>query len=215
MLFLGFLVALPMLIIVSLSVFGGGQVFMPIFAWLWSLIGKVFGANINEDTINNIFTVSNTTPGVVSTKFAFFTGYIVADGQWWGFIAMFVTYLVFCLPAIIIMVLAMKYITKFKNNTLVANLLLLMKPIVAGIMLSLAVSLLISIFTPEIKFNSSTADSYIQTSSSYFVGYKNILLKIYVPVGIFFSWLAARKKWNLFVIILINISISLFLFADY
>ncbi|MGZ9756777.1 chromate transporter [Mycoplasma sp. 6243] len=210
---LAFLVALPFLILISLSVFGGGQVFMPIFRWLWMFLAQNFGANINDDHINTIFTVANSTPGVVSTKFAFFTGYIIANGQWWGYLAMFLTYLIFCLPAIIIMVLAMKYINKFKTNTFVKNMLIIMRPIVAGIILSLALQLFLAIFVPEVSFNKSLAKYAIEKKEVFFVGYRNILLKIYVPIGILFSYYLAKKKFSLFLIIVINIAISFFLFA--
>ncbi|WLP85829.1 chromate transporter [Mycoplasma seminis] len=214
--FIGFLVCIPLIIFISLSVFGGGQVFMPIFQWLWNLMHSTFGVDsLDETMINNIFTVANTTPGVVSTKFAFFTGYVVANGSWWGYIAMFITYLVFCLPAIIVMVITMKYVKKFKTNSFVANMLIVMKPIVAGIMISLAISLFISIIIPEYYFNSSTKGYAGIAENNYFVGYKNIILKIYVPVGIIGSYYLAKKKFSLFLIILINIVISLILFAPY
>ncbi|MHA0272657.1 chromate transporter [Mycoplasma sp. 48589B] len=213
---IGFLVCIPLIIFISLSVFGGGQVFMPIFQWLWNLMHSTFGVkSLDEEAINSIFTVANTTPGVVSTKFAFFTGYVVANGEWWGYLAMFVTYLVFCLPAIVVMVITMKYVKKFKTNSYVANMLIVMKPIVAGIMISLAISLLISILVPEYYFNSSTKGYTGIAEYNYFTGYKNILLKIYVPVGIIGSYFLAKKKVSLFVIIVVNIIISILLFAPY
>ncbi|MEA4134404.1 chromate transporter [Mycoplasma sp. 2704] len=215
MLLTALLVCLPLLILISLSIFGGGQVFMPIFQWLWNFLAQVFGANIDENAINNVFAISNTTPGVVSTKFAFFTGYLVASGQWWGYIAVFLTYVIFCLPAIIVMVIAMKYIKKFKTNTFIANMLIIMKPIVSGIIIALAIQLFISIYVPEIFFNSSSKGYAGWTSNNYFVGYKNILLKIYVPIGILGSYYLAKRRISLFWIILINIAISLILFAPY
>ncbi|SJZ50643.1 Chromate transporter [Mycoplasmopsis verecunda] len=213
---IGFIVCIPLIIFISLSVFGGGQVFMPIFQWLWNLMHSTFGiTQLDETAINNIFTVANTTPGVVSTKFAFFTGYVVANGSWWGYITMFITYLVFCLPAIIVMVITMKYVKKFKTNSFVANMLIVMKPIVAGIMISLAISLLISILVPEYYFNSSTKGYLGISESNYFTGYKNVLLKIYVPIGIIGSYFLAKRKVSLFLIIVVNIIISLLLFAPY
>ncbi|MFV8468446.1 chromate transporter [Mycoplasma sp. B6188] len=213
---IGFLVCIPLIVFISLSVFGGGQVFMPIFQWLWNLMHSTFGVDkLDEAAINNIFTVANTTPGVVSTKFAFFTGYVVANGAWWGYLAMFATYLVFCLPAIAVMVITMKYVKKFKTNSFVANMLIVMKPIVAGIMISLALSLLISILVPEYYFNSSTKGYAGISENNYFTGYKNILLKIYVPLGILGSYIMAKKKVSLFIIIVVNIIISLILFAPY
>ncbi|TDV24258.1 chromate transporter [Mycoplasmopsis mustelae] len=214
MFFVGLIVALTFLMLVSLSVFGGGQVFMPIFRWLWLFLASNFGANINDDKINTVFTVSNSTPGVVSTKFGFFTGYLIANGQWWGYIAMFITYLVFCLPAIIVMVLAMKYIKKFKANTIIKNMLIVMRPIIAGIVLSLALQLFLSIFIPEINFNKSVSEyATLNHSTNFFIGYRNVLLKIYVPIGIGISYYLTKKKLSLFLIIIINIMLSFFLFA--
>ncbi|UWV84256.1 hypothetical protein [Mycoplasmopsis felis] len=73
---------------------------MPIFRWLWTFLSSVFGSQISEEKINTVFAVSNSTPGVVSTKFGFFTGFLAAysdDGSvlWW-YVAMFVTYFFFC-----------------------------------------------------------------------------------------------------------------------
>ncbi|EIE39346.1 chromate transporter [Mycoplasmopsis canis] len=213
---LALILSIPLLIIISLSVFGGGQVFMPVFEWLWKFLNSLFNLNIDDQVIYKVFTVSNATPGVVSTKFGFLTGYLVSKGEWWGFIAVFLTYLVFCIPAIIVMVLAMKYITKFKSNSYVKNMIIVMKPIVAGIMLSLAVQLFLSVILPEIGFNKGTGADYIKindSSKNFFVGYRNILLKMYVVLGIGFSFYLARKKKSLFMIIIINVLISLFLFA--
>ncbi|WP_371813980.1 chromate transporter [Mycoplasma sp. OR1901] len=207
------LVSIPLLILVSLIVFGGGQVFMPIFSWMWNLLNSAFGSNINDDTINKIFTVSNTTPGVVSTKFAFFTGYLVANGEWWGYLAIFLTYLVFCLPAIIMVLLAMKYISKFRTNTFTKNLMTIMKPIVSGIIISLAIQLFIGVFAPEITFNKGVDKYAMLNSKNIFIGYKNILLKIFVPVGILYSYWLAKKNYSLFWIIIINVSISFIIFG--
>lgn len=66
-------VSLPLLIVISLSVFGGGKVFIPVFLWLWNFLAKTFNLDISEVQINNVFAVSNSTPGVVSTKFSFVT----------------------------------------------------------------------------------------------------------------------------------------------
>ncbi|QNM93451.1 chromate transporter [Mycoplasma sp. Pen4] len=226
MLAIGLLISIPLIIIISLSVFGGGQVFMPIFSWLWTLMHNNFGASqLTQDKIDSVFTIANTTPGVVSTKFAFFTGYLVANGEWWGYLAVFLTYLIFCLPAIFVMALAMKYVKKFKTNKYIANMLIVMKPIVAGIMIALSLQLLISILFPEVIFNKSI-DEYAKLSKPGASGYdvfiahghgyyRNILLKIYVPVGIFGSYFLAKKKFSLFIIILINIAVSILLFAPY
>ncbi|WP_322908306.1 chromate transporter [Mycoplasmopsis felis] len=220
MIFVAFLISIPLLILISLSVFGGGQIFMPIFRWLWTFLSSVFGSQISEEKINTVFAVSNSTPGVVSTKFGFFTGFLTAysdDGSvlWWGYVAMFVTYFFFCLPAIIIMLLAMRYIKKFKNNSFVKNMLIILRPIISGIIFSLVLQLLVQIFLPEIEFNKNSIKyfSYTKTENNFFSGYKGVLLKIYVPLGILISYYLAKKKFSLFLIILLNVCVSFILFA--
>ncbi|WP_322912979.1 chromate transporter [Mycoplasmopsis felis] len=220
MIFIGFLISIPLLILISLSVFGGGQIFMPIFRWLWTFLSSVFGSQISEEKINTVFAISNSTPGVVSTKFGFFTGFLAAysdDGSvlWWGYVAMFVTYFFFCLPAIIIMLLAMRYIKKFKSNSFVKNMLIMLRPIISGIIFSLALQLLVQIFLPEIEFNKNSINyfSYTKTENNFFRGYKDVLLKIYVPLGILISYYLAKKKFSLFLIILLNVCVSFILFA--
>lgn len=213
--FVALILSIPMLVLISLSVFGGGQVFMPVFEWFWKFLNNQFNLNISEEKIVNIFTVSNTTPGVVSTKFGFLTGYLVANGQWWMILAVLLTYIIFCIPAIIIMVLAMKYVDKFKSNTYMKNLLIVMKPIVAGIMIALAIQLFLGIIEPSLSFNKST-DNYFkikEPDNHIFTAYKNILLKFYVLLGIPTSIYLIKKLKSLFLIILINIIISLILFA--
>ncbi|MBN4083499.1 chromate transporter [Mycoplasma sp. CSL10137] len=207
------LVSIPLLILVSLIVFGGGQVFMPVFSWMWNLMSSTFGSQIDSDTINKVFTVSNTTPGVVSTKFAFFTGYLIANGEWWGYLAIFLTYLIFCIPAILMMLLAMKYINRFRSSTFIQNLMTIMKPIVSGIIISLAIQLFIGIYAPEIIFNKSIDKYAILSNDNLFVGYKNALLKIFITVGILYSYWLAKKNFSLFWIIIVNVSISFIIFG--
>lgn len=128
---------------------------------------------------------------------------------------MFVTYFFFCLPAIIIMLLAMRYIKKFKNNSFVKNMLIILRPIISGIIFSLVLQLLVQIFLPEIEFNKNSIKyfSYTKTENNFFSGYKGVLLKIYVPLGILISYYLAKKKFSLFLIILLNVCVSFILFA--
>ncbi|RIV16968.1 chromate transporter [Mycoplasmopsis gallopavonis] len=217
------LVALPFLVLISLIVFGGGQVFMPIFNWFWNLLANIFGTNIDEQKINQIFTVANSTPGVVSTKFAFYTGFLVANGSWWGYLAMFLTYLVFCLPAIFCIFFAMKYMNKFKENHFLKNLISIFKPLLAGIMLALAIQLLISIALPNYYFNksvnlyfgkmnpSSTSSLTLQVfgGNDKLSQIRRICLYIYLPLAAFIALIALKFKVNLFLIIIINVLLAI------
>ncbi|WP_036452848.1 chromate transporter [Mycoplasma buteonis] len=217
------LVSIPLIILISLIVFGGGQVFMPIFSWFWNLLAKNFGSQIDDNTINQVFTVSNSTPGVVSTKFAFFSGYLVANGEWWGYLAMFLTYLVFCLPAIGMMLLAMKYINKFEHNKMMQNLLIISKPLVAGIMIALSVQLLISILLPEFYFNKGITEYFGKVDleqkphslAALFdittpIGYlRKILLYVYVILAVIIAAVCVKFKKSLFIVIIINVVLSI------
>ncbi|EFF41667.1 chromate transporter [Mycoplasmopsis alligatoris] len=213
------LVSLPILILISLSVFGGGQVFMPVFKWFWEFLAEVFNANITQEQINKIFVVSNATPGVVSTKFAFFTGYIIAGGEWWGYLAMFLTYVIFCIPAIIVMLSTMKYIKKFESKMIIKKTMLYMKPIVAGIIISIALQLLISVMFPFISFNESVSNyasiDFLNDKAQFFSGWRRIALFIYFPVVCLISVYMCKKKISLFYIILLGIISSLIVFMPW
>ncbi|MCU9934143.1 chromate transporter [Mycoplasmopsis felis] len=131
---------------------------------------------------------------------------------------MFVTYFFFCFIAIIIMLLAMRYIKKFKSNSFVKNMLIMLRPIISGIIFSLALQLLVQIFLSyEIEFNKNSINyfSYTKTENNFFRGYKDVLLKIYVPLGILISYYLAKKKFSLFLIILLNVCVSFILFLLY
>ncbi|MBW0594789.1 chromate transporter [Mycoplasmopsis anatis] len=207
------------LVFASLSVFGGGQVFMPIFKWMWLFIAKNFNININETMINNAFTVSNSTPGIISTKFAFFTGYFISNGSWYGHLLTIVTYIFFVAPAILMMFYSMKYINKFNDSPILKRLIIILKPVVAGIVVSLALQLIISVIFPYLIFNDSINDYFQLNFSSqkviFFSGWRLIVLYIYVPISVIISFILYRKKVSLFWLIIANILIVLIIFMPW
>lgn len=207
------------LVFASLSVFGGGQVFMPIFKWMWLFIAKNFDININETMINNAFTVSNSTPGIISTKFAFFTGYFISNGSWYGHLLTIVTYFFFVAPAILMMFYSMKYINKFNDSPILKRLIIILKPVVAGIVVSLALQLIISVIFPYLIFNDSINDYFQLNFSSqkviFFSGWRLIVLYIYVPISVIISFILYRKKVSLFWLIIANILIVLIIFMPW
>lgn len=207
------------LVFASLSVFGGGQVFMPIFKWMWLFIAKNFDININETMINNAFTVSNSTPGIISTKFAFFTGYFISNGSWYGHLLTIVTYIFFVAPAILMMFYSMKYINKFNDSPILKRLIIILKPVVAGIVVSLALQLIISVIFPYLIFNDSINDYFQLNFSSqkviFFSGWRLIVLYIYVSISVIISFILYRKKVSLFWLIIANILIVLIIFMPW
>ncbi|AEM68427.1 chromate transporter [Mycoplasma putrefaciens] len=219
---LALLVSLVMITFISLSVFGGGQVFMPIFAWLWRSLATWFNVKIDEEFINNIFAIANSTPGILSPKFATITGYIVANGQWWGYFAMILTYLAFVIPPIFMMQIALKYSEKFSDSTFFKNLIKLMNPVVAGIIIALAIELIIGTMFPFIVFNQSAANywGFVDPKSptnkiKFLKGWRQIVLWIYVPIGVSLSTFLYLKKIQVFGLVLANVIIALILFQPW
>ncbi|ENY69060.1 Chromate transport protein [Mycoplasmopsis bovigenitalium 51080] len=217
--FVALLVCIPLIAFVSLSVFGGGQIFMPIFNWLWTSLGSWFGIKIPEELINNVFAISNSTPGILSPKFATITGYMVAEGQWWGFIAMFITYLAFVLPAILMMKLALKYSDKFHDAKYFKNLIRIMNPVVTAIIFALVIQLFIGLIAPNLVFNKS-AQEYISTTNSspksiFFSGWRLYALWCYVPSGIAISLYLYNKKIPMLGLILANVLVALVIFQPW
>ncbi|WP_027334766.1 chromate transporter [Mycoplasmopsis felifaucium] len=214
--FLLVLTTLTIIIIISLSVFGGGQIFMPIFQWFWSLLNKLFNTNISFDTMANLFTISNSTPGVFSTKLAFATGYLASNGHWFGFIFSFLTYLAFILVPILIMYGAMKLITKKQTTKYFSSLMNIMNPVIAGIIGALVIQLLVGLLFPQLIFNFSATQYIFDRSNSpkglFYDNSRKIALFIYVPLTVGFSAILYKLRCSIIMIILINIAVAMVVF---
>lgn len=171
---------LLMMCVISLSVFGSGQVFIPLFRWFWMFLEKTFNANISNDTINEVISISNLTPGLVSTKFAFFSGYLISNGYWYGYLAAILTYVVFALCAIMVLVFVMKNLKKFESSKTIQRIFIILKPVIAGIIFSLAIQLFISITFPFVTFNSSISSyfkiDFGKTNAIFFSGWRRYVL---------------------------------------
>lgn len=213
------IVASLLISLISLGVFGGGQVFMPFFVSLWSGLNSWFKTGISDEQIGAVFAVGNSTPGILSPKFAAITGYWVSQGAWWGYIAMFITYLAFCVPPIIVMQLAVKYTDKFDNSIFLKKLIQIMNPIVTGIIFALAIQLFIGLIAPNVIFNKSITQ-YIgldstKSNAQFYSGWRQIALWCYVPIGIISSFLLYRKKAPMFSLILGNVVIAMLVFQPW
>lgn len=212
------LISLFGIFIISLIVFGGGQVFIPFFIGLWDILEN-FGVELNENTVNAIITISNATPGVISTKLAFITGYLVANGEWWGFIAMFLTYFVFVMVPIAMMFFGMKFMKKLKQNQYMINVQKVLLPIISGIMFSLAAQLLISSMLPFLTFNAMndyfSNSSNLSEASQFFSGWRFWALIVWVPVTIITSFVLYNKNTNVLIIIIINVIVGFIVFEPW
>ncbi|WP_025755613.1 chromate transporter [Mycoplasmopsis cricetuli] len=205
--------------IIGLIVFGGGQIFMPIFQSFWLFIGKTFNLNITQEQIDTIFTISNSTPGVISTKFSAFTGLLVANNQWWGWILAFISYLIFCLPAIFMMLLSVKLLKKTEHSKYLKNLIKYISPVLAAILIALAIQLLISRLVPSLVFNQGIKNYLGWNSSSETAQFfKNWRFPVLIIWMIFYSALSFYlylKKIPLFLLFIIGIVISFILFQPW
>ncbi|MEJ1834738.1 chromate transporter [Mycoplasmopsis synoviae] len=211
---------LLMMCVISLSVFGSGQVFIPLFRWFWMFLEKTFNANISNDTINEVISISNLTPGLVSTKFAFFSGYLISNGYWYGYLAAILIYVVFALCAIMVLVFVMKNLKKFESSKTIQRIFVILKPVIAGIIFSLAIQLFISITFPFVTFNSSISSyfkiDFGKTNAIFFSGWRRYVLFAFVPVSISFSIIMLKKtKIHLLVLILLNIALALLFFQPW
>lgn len=212
-----FLIACIGVLILGLIVFGGGQVFMPLFKSLWEIMDKN-GADINSDKIDNMFTVANSTPGVVSTKLATFSGYLSANGEWWGWLALIATYLIFSIPSIIIVWWAYKAIEKSETSKYLKNMMKLLRPVVTGILLALSIQLFLGTAFPKVVLNKS--GDYIgidetTAKASFFSGWRMYALISYVIVVIPESFILYRRNVNLFILIVAHIIIGMILFEPW
>lgn len=204
-------------LILGLIVFGGGQVFMPLFKSLWELMDSN-GVDINSDKIDNMFTVANSTPGVVSTKLATFSGYLSANGHWWGWLALILTYLIFSIPSIIIVWWAYKAISKSETSKYLKNMMKLLRPVVVGILLALSIQLFLGTAFPQVVLNKS--NNYIgidnnSSKASFFTGWRMYALISYTIVVIPESFILYRKNVNLFILIVSHIIIGMILFEPW
>lgn len=204
-------------LILGIIVFGGGQVFMPLFKSLWEFMGH-HGANISETDIDNIFTIANSTPGVVSTKLALFTGYLSANGAWWGWLALFLTYLIFSIPSILIMWFGVKLLKKSKSSKYLSNIIIYLRPIIVGIILALMIQLFIATAFPQVALNTTNNYLGIRTTqkSSFFTGWRFYALVPYVCLTIIETYfLYGKRKMNLFFLIVMHIIIGMILFEPW
>lgn len=210
-------VAVIGVLILSVIVFGGGQVFIPLFKSLWTLMGQIAGNELPDLTeqINTMITAANVTPGVVSTKFALFTGYVVANGEWWGWISMILTYVIFTTPAIILMLVGMKLVKKSSKNVYLKNMIIFLRPVISGVLVALAVQLFISITFPDLIFNGSQYIGLEPVKNNFFTGWRFWLLIVWSPFVIIESFILYKKKVPLLPLILGHVIVAIIIFAPW
>lgn len=196
--------------LLSFIVFGGGQIFIPFFKIL--LVDMM---HVDDNLWQSALTLSNATPGVFSLKLAFVTGYLAAYGEWWGYLAMFLTYTAFIIVPMVIMVLAMKVFNKLQTNKYMIIVNHLMKPVIAGILIALSIQLLISVMFPLVQFNELNNYAGI-AQHPFFRDWRLWAAIAFVPVDIGVIWWMTKKyKINIIWIILANIVLAMIVFQPW
>ncbi|VEU74741.1 Chromate transporter [Mycoplasmopsis citelli] len=218
------LVSLVFIALVSLTVFGGGALFIPVFDWLWKFIPQNYpSVQISQDQINSFLAAGNATPGILSPKFAVYTGWVIAGNHWYAFLILILAYLAFMIPAISLLLIFRKIIRKNKNKLFVKTFFDFMFPVLIGVMISLSVSLFLRITYPFLSFNG--ASKYIKTDYSkdltkngiynFFKGWRLILLMIYSPIAIIVFIILIQRKTPIIYLIFASIIIGLVIFAPW
>lgn len=140
--------------LVGAFTFGGG------YAMLSLIQNEVVVAHgwITESTFTDIVAISQMTPGPIGINSATYVGYSVlyeATGlHWMGVIGSVAATLSLMLPSFIIVLLIVKFYTKFRSSTLFEGTMGWLRPTVVGLIAAAAVILVFRTtwtgFTPEI-----------------------------------------------------------------
>ncbi|MBU4691223.1 chromate transporter [Mycoplasma zalophi] len=218
-----FFVGLGFVFLSAFIVFGGGQVFLPIYKWIFEILINNFNLHMQIDQIDQVFAVANATPGIIGTKLAFFTGYLLSydqsgQAQWWGWLAMFLTYLAICIPAIFFMFFTMKIFTKNQTNTYFIAFNKYLKPCLAAIMISLALQLILSMAIPYLTFNGSSqyiSTNYESLKSQIFSGWRKYVLYFWVPFCVILTIYLQKKQIPLLYLILGSIILGFIIFEPW
>ena len=203
-------------LIISLVVFGGAQVFIPYFKILLVNILQV-----SDETWNSVLSIANSTPGVFGLKLAFISGYLAGQGQWWAYLAMFITYLIFIIIPIFLMILIMNKLNKIKNKKFMISLYNVMKPVLAGVLASVAINLIMSLIVPFLGFNELSdnfgqLDKYIYFKDTFFTKWRYWVLIAWSILSIAIDYfLIIKYRINIFILIIINVTLCMIIFQPW
>ncbi len=195
-------------LLISLVVFGGAQMFIPYFRILLVNILK-----ISDSDWDNVLSIANSTPGIFGLKLALASGYLAGQGEWWAYLLMIVSYLIFISVPLVIMYLVMKQYKKWKKSNFMDSLIKIMRPMIAGILVSVIINLAMSIIVPFVGFNDLSddfgkLDKYFYLKNTFFREWRYWMLLAWsllaIPIDFYIL-----KKWKISAIILIIINIAL------
>ena len=215
-LILSIIIVLLGCLIISFVVFGGAQMFIPYFKILLVNILKV-----SQNDWGAVLSIANSTPGVFGLKVSFASGYLAAQGHWLGFILMFFSYAIFIIVPIVVMLFVMKKYNQFKSSKFMVSFLKLMKPTIAGILLSIVVNLWMSLIVPFVGFNDlgtnfGELDNYFHLQDTFFKQWRYWVLLAWTFVSIPVDMFVIKKfKINIIYLIIANIALCMVLFEPW
>ena len=209
---LGAVVVILGCLIISIVVFGGAQIFIPYFKILLvNLLG------VSPDVWNSVLSITNATPGVFGLKLAFISGFLAANGNWWGWLLMIVTYIAFIMVPIGLILLIFNKYKKIKETKFMIAFSKMMKPLIGGILCSIIINLFISILLPFVGFNDlsdniNNLDKYLYIKTDqFFTGWRFWMIFAWTLISIPVEyWIMKKYKINTIFIIIINIILSFF-----
>lgn len=214
---LGAVVVILGCLIISIVVFGGAQIFIPYFKILLvNLLG------VSPDVWNSVLSITNATPGVFGLKLAFISGFLAANGNWWGWLLMIVTYIAFIMVPIRLILLIFNKYKKIKETKFMIAFSKMMKPIIGGILCSIIINLFISILLPFVGFNDlsdniNNLDKYLYIKTDqFFTGWRFWMIFAWTLISIPVEyWIMKKYKINTIFIIIINIILCLIIFEPW
>ena len=203
-------------VIISLVVFGGAQMFIPYFKIL-----LVNFLHVPQSDWETVISIANATPGVFGLKVSLASGYLAEQGYWWGYLLMFGTYAICMIIPIGIMFMVMKKYQKIKQNSFMKVFLEVMKPTIAGILISIAINLGLSILVPFVGFNDlgsefGQLDKYFYFQETFFTKWRfwALLCWSIFSIGIDW-WLIHKYKINIGIMIIVNIILCMIIFEPW
>ena len=214
---LGAVVVILGCLIISIVVFGGAQIFIPYFKILLvNLLG------ISPDVWNSVLSIANATPGVFGLKLAFISGFLAANGSWWGWLLMIVTYIAFIMVPIGLILLIFNKYKKIKETKFMIAFSKMMKPLIGGILCSIIINLFISILLPFVGFNDlsdniNNLDKYLYIKTDqFFTGWRFWMIFAWTLISIPVEyWIMKKYQINTIFIIIINIILCLIIFEPW
>ena len=214
---LGAVVVILGCLIISIVVFGGAQIFIPYFKILLvNLLG------VSPDVWDSVLSITNSTPGVFGLKLAFISGFLAANGSWWGWLLMIVTYIAFIMVPIGLILLIFNKYKKIKETKFMIAFSKMMKPLIGGILCSIIINLFISILLPFVGFNDlsdniNNLDKYLYIKTDqFFTGWRFWMIFAWTLISIPVEyWIMKKYQINTIFIIIINIILCLIIFEPW